>query len=93
MFSDAAIHLCLSIKVLFKRPLRQTAGMVASVLRQTGLDWPVQDFSTLSRRQKTLAVRIHYRLADGPLKRSAVLRSDYLETETLEHGSSARGCS
>ena len=27
VFSDAAIQFCLSIKVLFKLPLRQTAGM------------------------------------------------------------------
>jgi hypothetical protein len=46
---------------------RQTAGMVASVLRLAGLDWSVPDFSTLCRRQKTLAVQIPYRRADGPL--------------------------
>ena len=57
VFSDAAIQFCLSIKVLFKLPLRQTAGMVASLLRLAGLDWPVPDFSTLCRRQKTLAVQ------------------------------------
>lgn len=32
-----------------------------------GLDWAVPDFSTLSRRQKTLKVNIHYRGSDGPL--------------------------
>ena len=36
VFSDAAIQVCLSIKVLFKQPLRQTAGMVASLPRA----WP-----------------------------------------------------
>jgi hypothetical protein len=51
VFSDAAIQFCLSIKVLFKLPLRQTAGMVASLLRLAGLDWPVPDFSTLCRGQ------------------------------------------
>jgi len=30
VFSNAAIRFCLSIKVLFKLPLRQTTGMVAS---------------------------------------------------------------
>ncbi len=30
VFSDAAIQFCLSIKVLFKLPLRQTSGMVAT---------------------------------------------------------------
>ena len=67
VFSDAAIQFCLSIKVLFKLPLRQTAGMVASLLRLAGLDWPVPDFSTLCRRQKILAVQVPYRRADGPL--------------------------
>ena len=41
--------------------------MVASLLRMAGLDWPVPDYSTLCRRQKTLAVQIPYRRADGPL--------------------------
>lgn len=67
VFSDAAIQFCLSVKVLFKLPLRQTAGMVASLLRLAGLDWPVPDFSTLCRRQRTLAVQIPYRRIDGPL--------------------------
>lgn len=67
VFSDAAIQFCLSIKVLFKLALRQTAGTVASLLRMAGLDWPVPDFSTLSRRQKTLAVQVPYRRAGGPL--------------------------
>ena len=31
--SDAAIPFCLTIKVFFKLPLRQTAGMVASLLK------------------------------------------------------------
>ena len=66
VFSDAAIQFCLSIKVLFKLPLRQTEGMVASLLKLAGLDWPVPDFSTLCRRQKTLAVQVPYRRGDGP---------------------------
>ena len=41
VFSDAAIRFCLSIKVLFKLPLRPAAGMAASLLRLAGLDWPV----------------------------------------------------
>jgi hypothetical protein len=67
VFSNAAIQFCLSIRVLFKLPLRQTAGMVASLLRLVGLDWPVPDYSTPYRRQKTLKVQISYRRADGPL--------------------------
>jgi IS5 family transposase len=67
VFSESAIQFCLSIQVLFKLPLRQTAGMVASLLRMAGLDWPVPDYSTLCRRQKTLAVQVPYRRAGGPL--------------------------
>lgn len=67
VFSNAAIQFRLSIKVQFKIPLRQTAGMVASLLRLAGLGWDVPDYSTLRRRQKTLAVQIPYRRADGPV--------------------------
>jgi hypothetical protein len=65
--ADAAIQFCLTIEVLFKQPLRQITGMVASLLKMAGLDWAVPDCSTLCRRQKTLAVQIPYRRVDGPL--------------------------
>ena len=68
VFSNAAIQFCLSVKVLFKLPLRQAAGMVASLLQLAGLDWPDPDYSTLCRRQKTLRVQIPCRRAEGPLK-------------------------
>jgi hypothetical protein len=55
------------MKVLFGMALRQTAGFVESLLRLVGLDWTVPDFSTLSRRQKTLAVNILHRGSQGPL--------------------------
>jgi hypothetical protein len=67
VFSDAAIQFCLTIKVLFKLPLRQTTGMVASLLKLANLNWSVPDHTTLCRRQKTLAVQIPYRRAAGPL--------------------------
>ncbi len=67
VFSDAAVQFCLMVKVPFGLPLRQTTGMVASILSMAGLDWPVPDFSTLSRRQKTIAVQITKRRAPGPL--------------------------
>ena len=67
VFSDAAIQFCLMVKVLFGLPLRQTTGMVSSILQMAGLDWPVPDFSTLSRRQKNITVEISSRRAPGPL--------------------------
>ena len=66
-FSDAAIQACLTLKVLFGMPLRQTTGFVQSLLRLIGLDWSVPDFSTLCRRQKTLNVSLPYRGGTGPL--------------------------
>jgi hypothetical protein len=66
-YSDATIQTCLSMKVLFGMTLRQTTGFVESLLRLADLDWTVPDFSTLSRRQKTLAVMIPYQGSNGPL--------------------------
>ena len=57
-FSDQSIQFCLSIKCLFSLPLRQAMGMTQSLLQLAGLDWPVPDYSTVSRRQKTLQVAI-----------------------------------
>ena len=65
VFSDGAIQFCLMVKVLFGLPLRQTIGMVASILSMAELDWPEPDFSTLSRRQKTITVQIPSRRAAG----------------------------
>ena len=41
--------------------------MVASLLKLANLNRSVPDDTTLCRRQKTLAVQIPYRRADGPL--------------------------
>jgi hypothetical protein len=61
LFSDEAIQCCLMLKNLFQLPLRQTTGLVSRLLKVIGLNWAVPDFSTLSRRQKYLKVRIPYR--------------------------------
>jgi hypothetical protein len=44
--------------------MRQTTGFVESLLRLICLDWDVPEFSTLSRRQKRLAVNILHRGSD-----------------------------
>jgi len=59
-FSDAAIQFCLTLKNLFGLALRQTTGLVESVLQLCGLAWSVPDFSTLCRRQLDLNVQIPY---------------------------------
>lgn len=61
VYSDAAVQICLTMKVLFGMALRQTTGFVERRLRWSGLNWVAPDFSTLSRRQKTLAVNIPHR--------------------------------
>ena len=66
-FSDAAIQTCLMLKALFGLPLRQTTGLVESLLKLARLDWPVPDFSTLCRRQNDLTVSIPYRPSTGAL--------------------------
>ncbi|EDQ02934.1 ISSpo9, transposase [Sulfitobacter indolifex HEL-45] len=58
IYSDAAIQACLTLKVLFGLPLRQTTGFVDSLLELVGLDSSVPDFSTLCRRQKTLGIAL-----------------------------------
>ena len=66
LYSDAAVQTCLTMKLLFGMALRQTTGFVESLLYLIGLGWDVPDFSTLSRRQKTLAVNIPHRGGAGP---------------------------
>lgn len=49
-YSDLAIETALTLGLVFGLRLRQTEGFVASVLKLIGLDLPVPDHSTLSRR-------------------------------------------
>jgi Transposase DDE domain len=47
--------------------LRQTTGFFESLLHGIDLDWAVPNFSTLSRRQKTLKVNVPYRGSESLL--------------------------
>jgi hypothetical protein len=64
-FSDAAIDFFLTIQCLYGLLLHQSLGVAQSLLELASLDWPVPDFSTVSRRQKTLQVRLPYRPKKG----------------------------
>ncbi|MBB6261474.1 hypothetical protein FHS77_002029 [Paenochrobactrum gallinarii] len=55
-YSDLAITLFLTLRVIYHQPLRQTQGLMRSVARLMGLDISVPDFSTLSRRGKGLVL-------------------------------------
>ncbi|AMY09581.1 Transposase DDE domain protein [Luteitalea pratensis] len=65
-FSDVAIETVLTLRLLFRMPLRQTEGFVRSILTvmRAGLDAP--DHTTLSRRSQLLDV-VHNIPATGPL--------------------------
>lgn len=93
-YSDAAIQACLTLKVLLGLPLRQATGFVASLLKLSGLDWSVPDFSTLSRRQKTLDVTIPFRGSKGALHLLVDSTGIKVEGEgewhTRKHGGSKR---
>ena len=67
VYADAAIQTCLTLKVLLGMAFRQATGFVESLLDLIGLQWAVPDFSTLSRRQKTLAVNLPFWGSQGPL--------------------------
>jgi hypothetical protein len=66
-FSDATIQTCLTLKVLFGMPLRQTTRFGQSLLQLVGLDWAAPDFSTLRCRQGPLNVGLLYYGSKGPL--------------------------
>lgn len=66
-YSDLAIETCLSLRVVFGLPLRQTQGFVRSLLRLMDLDVPVPDFSTLCRRAQSLRIMPNNRPTSGPM--------------------------
>ncbi|WP_448205687.1 IS5 family transposase [Azospirillum sp. sgz302134] len=55
-YSDLAIATALSLRALFRLPLRQTEGLVGSLLQLLGVELAVPDHSTLSRRAKAVCL-------------------------------------
>src|SRR5829696_4403980 len=55
-YSELAILTALTLRAVFRLALRQTEGLIGSVIRLLGLDLPVPDHTTLSRRAATLEV-------------------------------------
>jgi len=56
IYSPLAILTALTLRAAFRLALRQTEGLIGSVIRLLGLDLAVPDHSTLSRRAETLEV-------------------------------------
>jgi hypothetical protein len=55
-YSDLAITTALTLKAVFRLALRQTEGLIGSIIGLLGLDLSVPDHTTLSRRAETLEV-------------------------------------
>src|SRR4051794_16970294 len=55
-YSEPAILTALTLRAVFRLAYRQTEGLIGSVIRLLGLDLPVPDHTTLSRRAATLEV-------------------------------------
>jgi DDE family transposase len=66
-YSALAISTALTMGLVFGLALRQTEGLIGSVIGLLGLDLAVPDHSTLSRRAKTLEVPPLRRAGTGPL--------------------------
>src|SRR5260370_42086144 len=58
VYANAAIECALVLKSVFHLSLRATQGFLESVVTLMGLERPVPDYSTMSRRQAGLAVRL-----------------------------------
>lgn len=69
VYSDLAIETSLTLRLVFKQPLRQTTGLLRSLTALLKLDeLPIPDYSTLSRRGQCLKVSLHVkRVANQPL--------------------------
>lgn len=65
-YSALAINTALTLQAVFRLALRQTEGLIGSILSLPGLDLAVPDHSTLSRRAETPEVP-RDRLGTGPI--------------------------
>ena len=68
-YSDQAIERALTVRCLLNFPLRQTQGFIHSILVLMGLDdvLVVPNYSTLSRRQASLAVAVPIKPTQEPM--------------------------
>src|SRR4051812_33983432 len=55
-YSELAILTALTLRAVFCLALRQTEGLIGSLMRLLGLDLSVPDHTTLSRRAETVEV-------------------------------------
>jgi hypothetical protein len=66
-YSHLAITTALTLRAVFRLALRQTEGLIGSILQLLGLDLPVPDYSTLSRRAQSLELPLQPRATGGAI--------------------------
>jgi hypothetical protein len=66
-YSPLAIVTALTLRAVFRLALRQTEGLIGSILRLLGLELAVPDHTTLSRRSETLEVPPRSRSGSEPM--------------------------
>jgi len=64
-YSDVAVETGLMLRLAFGRPWRQTEGLLGSIMRLLGLELPVPDHTTFSRRSVDLSVATTLTTASG----------------------------
>ena len=57
-YSDLAIETALTLRLVFRLPLRQTEGFLTSIFGMMGVDLAAPDHTTLSRRGHHLSVTL-----------------------------------
>lgn len=63
-YSDRAIEVMLTFKALYHMPLRMVVGFVRSLFELTGVSVTVPDYTTISRRAKSMKVTLRVRPKD-----------------------------
>ena len=66
-FSNLEIETALTLRLVFKLPLRQAEGFLRSVLSMMRVDLDAPDHTTLSRRSQNLSVELRRVPATGPI--------------------------
>lgn len=56
VYSDLAIETAHTLRLVYKQPLRQTEGLLTSIVQLLNLDLPIPDYTTLSRHTKRIVL-------------------------------------
>ena len=93
-YSDLAITTALTVRTVFRQGLRQTEGLIGSILELLGLNLPVPDHSSIGRRARTVTRPAGSGRMNGPLHllvHSTVLKlSGPGEWRVEKHGTTKR---